>query len=199
MLSGGDSKKDGRAEPKAKERSEAELRNPRQRMEEGCGFLQPKRMHAKSQTLPDLPRRLGAPRQRALRRGSRIMPKKSATAGGTTLSLCPFPAARQMSPRLPRIRMHFVTASQRLAQPSSLCEPLGACSSFESLRPFSSRLSHIARDSKKPRQRCRCALFRRSVTLSLRNTLAVASGNHKKPRQRPHPSPPHSSPTLRSG
>ena len=87
MLSGGDSKKDGRAEPKAKERSEAELRNPRQRMEEGCGFLQPKRMHAKSQILPDLPRRLGAPRQRALRRGSRIMPKKSSTAGGTTLPL----------------------------------------------------------------------------------------------------------------
>ena len=86
-----DSKKDGRAEPKAKERSEAELRNPRQRMEEGCGFLQPKRMHAKSQTLPDLPRRLGAPRQRALRRGSRIMPKKSSTAGNTTPA--PIPAA----------------------------------------------------------------------------------------------------------
>ena len=54
-----------------------ELRNPRQRMEEVCGFLQPKRMHAKSQTLPDLPRRLGAPRQRALRRGSRIKPKET--------------------------------------------------------------------------------------------------------------------------
>ena len=45
----------------------AELRNPRQRMEEECGFLQPKRMHAKSQTLPDLPRRLEPPRQRAAR------------------------------------------------------------------------------------------------------------------------------------
>ena len=139
-------------------------------MEEGCGFLQPKRMHAKSQTLPDLPRRLEPPRQRAARRGSRITPKKhSTTAGGTTLSLCPFPAERYtVATQHPRIRMHFVTASQRLAQPSSLCKPLGACSSFESLRPFGSRLSHIARDS-------------------------------KKPRQRPHPSPPHSSPTLRSG
>ena len=39
MLSGGDSKKDGRAEPKAKERAEAELRNPRQRMEEGLRFF----------------------------------------------------------------------------------------------------------------------------------------------------------------
>ena len=28
---------------------------------------------------------------------------------------------------------------------------------------------------------------------------AVASENHKKPTQHPHPSPPHSSPTLRSG
>ena len=43
-------------------------------MEEGCGFLQPKRMHTKSQTLPDLPRRLEPPRQRAARRGSRIRP-----------------------------------------------------------------------------------------------------------------------------
>ena len=128
MLSGGDSKKDGRAEPKAKERAEAELRNPRQRMEEGCGFLQPKRMHAKSQTLPDLPRRLGAPRQRALRRGSRITPKKhSTTAGGTTLSLCPFPAGRQA-----------------VAAASSHPHALRACSSFESLRPFGSRLSHVA-------------------------------------------------------
>ena len=32
-----------------------------------------------------------------------------------------------------------------------------------------------------------------------RGFLAVASGNHKKPTQHPHPSPPHSSPTLRSG
>ena len=81
-------------------------------MEEGCGFLQPKRMHAKSQTLPDLPRRLGAPRQRALRRGSRITPKKhSTTAGGTTLSLCPFPAERYtVATQHPRIRMHFVPA-----------------------------------------------------------------------------------------
>ena len=47
-------------------------------------------------------------------------------------------------------------------------------------------------------QRCRCALFRRSVTLSLRNTLAVAQDS-KKHTQHPHPSPPHSSPTLRSG
>ena len=119
MLSGGDSKKDGRAEPKAKERSEAELRNPRQRMEEGCGFLQPKRMHAKSQTLPDLPRRLEPPRQRAARRGSRRKPKKhSTTAGGTTLSLCPFPAERYtVATQHPCIRMHFVPAlaSSRIA------------------------------------------------------------------------------------
>ena len=89
MLSGGDSKKDGRAEPKAKERSEAELRNPRQRMEEGCGFLQPKRMHAKSQTLPDLPRRLGALRQRALRRGSRIMPKENTSSSSLHITRLP--------------------------------------------------------------------------------------------------------------
>ena len=90
-------------------------------------------MHAKSQILPDLPRRLGAPRQRALRRGSRITPKKhSTTAGGTTLSLCPFPAGRQA-----------------VAAASSHPHALRACSSFESLRPFGSRLSHIASENHK--------------------------------------------------
>ena len=36
-------------------------------------------------------------------------------------------------------------------------------------------------------QRCRCALFRRSVTLSLRNTLAVAQDSKKPHNTRTHP------------
>ena len=78
---------------------------------------------------------------RTARRGSRITPKKhSTTAGGTTLSLCPFPAGRQAV----AAASSHPHALRRLAQPSSLCKPLGACSSFESLRPFGSRLSHVA-------------------------------------------------------
>ena len=54
-----------------------------------CGFLQPKRLHAKSQTLPDLPRRLGAPRQRVLRRGSEIKPKKSISSSSSHITCLP--------------------------------------------------------------------------------------------------------------
>ena len=57
--------------------------------------------HAKSHTFLDPLRRLEPPRQRAARRSSQITQKHiQQPAGGTTLSLCPFPAESSLSLRI---------------------------------------------------------------------------------------------------
>ena len=69
----------------------------------------------KSQTFLNSPRRLGAPRQRVLRRGSRLRPKHiQQPAGGTTLSLCPFPAESSLTLRF------FVGESVKTPEPKHL-------------------------------------------------------------------------------
>ena len=98
--------------PRTKERVEAELRSPRQRMEEVCGFLSASRSNTKSQILPDLPRRLEPPRQRVARRGSRITQKniqqpayprrcRCGLNGGSPRCRCGFLSASRSKSRIP--------------------------------------------------------------------------------------------------
>ena len=128
------SKKDGYAEPKAKEQSEGARpegaqagskarRDLRQQNTEASDserrwtavFCSRNGSALKSQTFLNSPRRLGAPRQRVLRRGSRLRPKHiQQPAGGTTLSLCPFPAESSLTLRF------FVGESVKTPEPKHL-------------------------------------------------------------------------------
>ena len=121
MLSGGDSKKDGRAEvrrSKTEDEGAGGSRTPKSATADGGGmrfFVGESVKHQiPNPSRPPPPSRAAATASsarrrkatqavstarrdvRTARRGSRRKPKKhSTTAGGTTLSLCPFPAGRQ--------------------------------------------------------------------------------------------------------